>query len=116
MSLVNNDLLHKYKKRGASSVLGPRFEGLRITLSVKPSNAENPTLMYVKRTSLDRRTQTTPSKGVLVALFFDGQFENCEVLKASKPKRSENAFHIYVCLPSPTRLWASAENIAKIQT
>jgi len=28
-------------------VPGPRFEGLRITLSVQPSNAESPTPMYV---------------------------------------------------------------------
>jgi len=35
------------KKRGASPVPGPRFEGLRITLSVKPSNAESPTPMHI---------------------------------------------------------------------
>ena len=34
------------KKRGASPLPGPRFEGSRIALVVKPSNAESPTPMY----------------------------------------------------------------------
>jgi len=35
------------EKRGASSVPGPRFEGSRIALIVKPSNAESPTPMHI---------------------------------------------------------------------
>ena len=30
------------EKRGAGLVLGPRFEGLRITLCIEPSNARKP--------------------------------------------------------------------------
>ena len=47
------------KKRGASSLPGPRSEGSRIALIIKPSNAESPTPMYVIDT-LYMCTDTTP--------------------------------------------------------
>ena len=50
---------HTHEKRGASSVPGPRFEGSRIALSVKPSNAESPTPMYVNCMHNDLHTDTT---------------------------------------------------------
>ena len=34
---------HTKEKRGASLLPGPRYKGLRIALSVEPSNAESPT-------------------------------------------------------------------------
>lgn len=42
-----SSLLHTYKKRGASSVPGPRSKGSRTALLVEPSNAESPTPMYI---------------------------------------------------------------------
>jgi len=35
--------VHTKEKRGASLLPGPRYKGLRIALSVEPSNAESPT-------------------------------------------------------------------------
>ena len=84
------------QKRGASSVPSPRFESSRIALLVKPSNAESPTTMYVKRHKIIMYAHTTPSRDVPVALFLTDSLGGCEVLKASKPKRSENAFSMYV--------------------
>ena len=50
MADVNSFKLVTYKqKRGASSVPGPRCKGSRIALIVEPSNAESPTMMYVKQ-------------------------------------------------------------------
>ena len=43
---------------------------------------------------------STPLRGVPVALFLTDSLGGCEVLKASKPKRSENAFCMYVSPPS----------------
>ena len=77
---------------------GPRFEGLRITLSVLPSNAESPTPMYTIAYHSDRYNNYT-SRGVPVALVLTDNLGGCEVLKASNPKRSENAF-CYVCAPA----------------
>ena len=76
---------------------GPRFEGLRITLSVQPSNAESPTPMYFIAHHLDGYNNI--SRGVPVALALTDSLGGCEVLKASNPKRSENAFCMYVSRP-----------------
>jgi hypothetical protein len=42
---------------------------------------------------------TTPLRGVPVALALTDSLGGCEVLKASNPKRSENAFSMYVSNP-----------------
>ena len=69
---------------------GPRFEGLRITLSVQPSNAEAPRrcIMIIHQMNYI----ILHPRGVPVALVLTDSLGGCEVLKASNPKRSENAF------------------------
>ena len=58
---------------------------------------------------------TTPLRGVPVALFLTDSLGGCEVLKASKPKRSENAFNMYVSHqifhPKDCQYWRNAAKI-----
>ncbi len=61
----------------------------------KPSNAESPTPMYVSW-HIKKCAKGTTSQGAFPLLCFWQAVGSCEVLKASKPKRSENAFSMYV--------------------
>ena len=88
---------HTHEKRGASSVPGPRFEGLRITLSVQPSNAESPTLMYVMTHYINNVYEYYTSKGRSRCFVFDRQME---VAKFSKRQtQSVQKTPLYVCVP-----------------
>ena len=60
---------------------------------------------------------STSSRGVPVALVLTDSLGGCEVLKASNPKRSENAFSMYVSLPPVITLGLSAfgKDTAKIK-
>ena len=86
---------HTHEKRGASSVPGPRFEGLRITLSVQPSNAESPTLMYVMTHYIIMCTNTTPPRGVPVALFLTDKWK-LRSSQSVKPKAFRKRLCMYV--------------------
>ena len=86
------------QKRGASSVLGPTCWGSRIALVVVPSNAESPTPMYIVWPSLIGRHNFYTSRGVPVALVLTTSL-NLRDSNTSNPKRSENAFSMYVARP-----------------
>ena len=90
---------HIHKKRGASSVPGPRFEGLRITLSVEPSNAESPTLMYIYHATIiiDEHDSYT-SKGRSRCFGLDRQFGRLRSSQSVKPKAFRKRL-LYVCVP-----------------
>ena len=45
--MIVRNILHDIIKNVEPSVPGPRYKGLRIALSIEPSNAESPTMEYI---------------------------------------------------------------------
>ena len=88
---------HTHKKRGASSVPGPRCKGSRIALIVEPSNAESPTPMYIKRTAKDGRSYYYTSKGRSRCFGLDKQLEFARFL--DRQTQSVQKTPLYVCVP-----------------
>ena len=80
----------------------PRFEGLRITLIVQTEQRRKPHVEVYTYNSKELNISIQQLKGRSRCFVFDYQLGGCEVLKASKPKRSENAFNMYAFLRSET--------------